>query len=67
MFSPSFRNTPFTGLEWSFKLRDEGFDCEGLTGERIRSLDEIFRGARLNPDGVDEEADENDDDGDDSE
>ena len=30
IFSPSFRNVPFTGLEWSFKFQDEGFDCDGL-------------------------------------
>ena len=30
ILSPSFRNVPFTGLEWSFKYQDEGFDCFGL-------------------------------------
>merc|ERR1712098_545415 len=29
VFSPSLRAGPFTGLEWSFLLRDEGFDCDG--------------------------------------
>jgi hypothetical protein len=29
IFSPSLRNGPFTGLEWSFLLRDEGFSCSG--------------------------------------
>ena len=59
IFSPSFRNVPFTGLEWSFKYRDEGFDCEGYKlnqnseGRRARR-----RGASLNPG---EEGDEDDD------
>ena len=30
IFSPSFRNVPFTGLEWSFRYKDEGYDCDGL-------------------------------------
>ena len=30
IFSPSFRNVPFTGLEWSFKFKDEGYDCDGM-------------------------------------
>jgi len=30
VLSPSLRNVPFTGLEWSFYFRDEGFDCDGL-------------------------------------
>ena len=30
IFSPSFRNVPFTGLEWSFKFKDEGYGCDGL-------------------------------------
>ena len=29
ILSPSLRNGPFTGLEWSFLMRDEGYDCEG--------------------------------------
>lgn len=31
VLSPSFRNVPFTGLEWSFKFKDEGYDCEGFS------------------------------------
>ena len=29
ILSPSLRNPPFTGIEWSFVLKDEGYDCEG--------------------------------------
>jgi hypothetical protein len=29
VLSPSLRPGPFTGLEWSFLLRDEGYDCNG--------------------------------------
>lgn len=29
ILSPSLRNVPFTGLEWSFSFRDNGFDCNG--------------------------------------
>lgn len=35
VLSPSFRNVPFTGLEWSFRFKDEGFDCEGLSKEEV--------------------------------
>lgn len=35
VLSPSFRNVPFTGLEWSFKLKDEGFDCDGFFIEEV--------------------------------
>ena len=29
ILSPSMRNVPFTGLEWSFWFKDTGFDCNG--------------------------------------
>lgn len=29
IMSPSLRNPPFTGIEWSFVLKDEGYDCDG--------------------------------------
>lgn len=29
MLSPSLRSVPFTGLEWSFQLKDEGYDENG--------------------------------------
>ena len=29
ILSPSLRNVPFTGLEWSFMFRDSGYDCNG--------------------------------------
>ena len=58
IFSPSFRNVPFTGLEWSFRFKDEGFDCDGF------KLDLPPRqGASLNPGRPDTEDDETDEDG----
>ena len=33
ILSPSLRNVPFTGLEWSFWFKDEGYDCEGKIEE----------------------------------
>lgn len=42
IFSPSFRNVPFTGLEWSFRFKDEGYDCDGLIeGSMDEELAEI--------------------------
>ena len=29
VLSPSLRNVPFTGLEWSYMLKDDGYDCNG--------------------------------------
>ena len=29
ILSPSMRNVPYTGLEWSYYFRDEGYDCNG--------------------------------------
>ena len=29
VLSPSLRNVPFTGLEWSFWLKDNGYDANG--------------------------------------
>lgn len=29
ILSPSFRNVPFTGIEWSFQLRDLGYNEKG--------------------------------------
>ena len=29
VLSPSLRNVPFTGLEWSFRYKDDGYDCNG--------------------------------------
>ena len=57
IFSPSFRNVPFTGLEWSFRFKDEGYDCDGF------KLDfSPRRGASLNPGRPDTEDDEDDSD-----
>lgn len=36
--SPSLRNPPFTGLEWSFVLKDEGYDWEG---EKLEETEEL--------------------------
>lgn len=55
IFSPSFRNVPFTGLEWSFKFRDEGFDCEGYKLNHDSESRRVRRGSSLNPDGEGEE------------
>ena len=55
IFSPSFRNVPFTGLEWSFKFRDEGFDCEGYKLDGDSEGGKIRRGESLNKDGVGDE------------
>ena len=30
ILSPSLRNVPFTGLEWSFKYMDEGYNYDGM-------------------------------------
>ena len=30
VLSPSLRNVPFTGLEWSFWYKDSGYDVDGL-------------------------------------
>lgn len=37
MFSPSLRNVPFSGVEWSYQMKDMGFNEKGvLTGEASR-------------------------------
>ena len=33
ILSPSFRNVPFTGIEWSFQLRDLGYNEKGEQGK----------------------------------
>ena len=36
ILSPSLRNVPFTGLEWSFMYKDEGYDNNGyLIEEKV--------------------------------
>ena len=37
ILSPSLRNVPFTGLEWSFNFKDSGFDCNG---KQVKVIDE---------------------------
>ena len=41
IFSPSFRNVPFTGLEWSFKFKDEGYNCDGYAVKGKWQQDDI--------------------------
>ena len=48
ILSPSFRNVPFTGLEWSFRLKDEGFLCDGLAAD-LFSDSEAAHVHSLNP------------------
>ena len=45
---------PFTGLEWSFRFKDEGYDCDGYRNAVAR------RGVSLNPNQEDE-SDEDED------
>lgn len=42
VLSPSFRNVPFTGLEWSFWFKDSGFDANGVAfPETERDLEKM--------------------------
>lgn len=34
IFSPSMRNLPFNGIEWSYQSRDMGFNEKGLMSEQ---------------------------------
>lgn len=34
ILAPSLRNVPFTGLEWSFQLRDLGFNEKGELSDK---------------------------------
>jgi len=36
VLSPSLRNVPFTGLEWSFWFKDSGFDANGYEFPKAR-------------------------------
>lgn len=29
IFSPSMRNVPFSGIEWSYQMKDLGYDEKG--------------------------------------
>lgn len=33
MLSPSLRNLPFTGVEWSYQMRDLGYNEKGYINE----------------------------------
>ena len=37
VLSPSFRNVPFTGLEWSFWFKDSGYDANGFEFPKSKS------------------------------
>jgi len=30
IFSPSLRNVPFSGIEWSYQMKDLGFNEKGV-------------------------------------
>ncbi len=36
MLSPSLRNIPFTGIEWSYQMKDLGFNEKGELHENRR-------------------------------
>ena len=57
IFSPSFRNVPFTGLEWSFKFKDEGYDCHGMVPNNNPNRND-GRGSKINPDCSSDSGDE---------
>jgi len=42
VFSPSLRNVPFSGVEWSYQMKDLGFNEKGLL-ERVddEEFDEV--------------------------
>lgn len=38
IFSPSLRNVPFSGIEWSYQMKDMGYNEKGiLVRERVMS------------------------------
>ena len=49
ILSPSFRNVPFNGIEWSYQLKDLGFNEKG----ELSSHD--FDEEELNEEGKEEE------------
>ena len=54
ILSPSLRNLPFTGLEWSFMLKDDGYDCNG---NKLEEDDDENQGQGRNSEGSSEEED----------
>lgn len=56
MLSPSLRNCAFTGLEWSFEMRDLGFDERGDLVEGNKNDDE--EAGQASGDGESEDEDE---------
>ena len=49
ILSPSFRNVPFTGLEWSFRLKDEGYHCDGLLPNLFEDAEKGVHVHSINP------------------
>ena len=49
VLSPSMRALPFTGLEWSFWLRDAGYDCDGLQPDPSELKDDEAGAALAGP------------------
>ena len=45
VLSPSLRNVPFTGLEWSFWFKDSGYDANGYAFPKTMSDQESGRAA----------------------
>ena len=52
ILSPSLRNVPFTGLEWSFMMKDDGYDCNG---NKLESNDSENQGTEKSEDCIEEE------------
>ena len=44
ILSPSLRNVPFTGLEWSFKYKDEGYNYDGMLIENEADEEKLVGG-----------------------
>lgn len=44
VLSPSLRNIPFTGIEWSYQMRDLGFNEKGklMPSRRVDNEDIVF-------------------------
>lgn len=51
VLSPSLRNVPFTGIEWSYQMKDMGFNERGELKRLVEDEEESFQ--------LEEEKDEN--------
>ena len=45
IFSPSLRNVPFSGVEWSYQMKDLGFNERGERLARFDDEEEEMSGA----------------------